>query len=95
MRLAVILFISAFVLCFTASVYAADLQEPVHKLYGGVESVVKSPLELGHYTIEETKGADFKPYGLVFGLFKGSGYMVQKAGHGALDIATFPLKLHD
>lgn len=80
----------AFVLTFAASVFA--LPEPINKLKGGVEAVIKSPLELPKATGDEIKSSDFKPYGLVYGLMKGTYHTVDKAVKGALDIASFPIK---
>ena len=72
------------------AVYA--LPEPISKLKGGMEQVLKSPLEVSNYTMEEYKSANFKPFGLFGGMIKGAAYMVKKGVSGALDIATFPLK---
>ena len=80
----------AFVLTFITSVFA--LPEPINKLKGGVEAVIKSPIELPKHTMDEIKSSSFKPYGLVSGLMKGTRSTVEKLVKGALDIATFPIK---
>ena len=80
----------AFVLTFATSVFA--LPDQINKLKGGVEAVIKSPLELPKHTGDEIKSSDFKPYGLVYGLMKGTYHTVDKAVKGALDIASFLIK---
>ena len=80
----------AFVLSFAAPLFA--LPAPVEKLKGGIEGIVKSPLELPKHTYDEVKGSDFKPFGLIGGLMKGTYHMVDKSVRGALDIATFLIK---
>ncbi len=80
-----------FVLSFVAPVFA--LPEPVDKLYGGIEAVIKSPLELPKHTMDEIKASDFKLFGLVGGLVKGTYHTVDKSVKGAWDIATFPIKI--
>ena len=80
----------AFGLMLSASAFA--LPDPINKLKGGIEAVIKSPLELPKVTGDEIKSSDFKPYGLVYGLMKGSYHTVDKAVKGVLDIASFPIK---
>ena len=80
----------AFVLSLAAPVFA--LPAPVDKLKGGMEGIIKSPLELPKTTIDEVKGADFKPFGLVGGLMKGTYNMVHSSLKGVVDVVTFPIK---
>ena len=79
----------AFVLFLLTPVFA--LPEPINKLKGGVVDVIKSPLELPKYTSDEVKSSDFKPFGLVGGLMKGTYHMAKKSIHGVIDIVTFPI----
>ena len=79
----------AFVLSFAAPVFA--LPKPVDKFKGGMEKIIKSPIELPKHTIDEVKSADFKPLGLISGLAKGTYYMVHDLGKGVLDVVTFPI----
>ena len=81
----------AFLVMLTVPAFA--LPKPVEKLKGGVVDVVKSPLELGKYTLDETKSADIKPIGLLKGLIYGAAHMIKKAASGAVDIATFPVDM--
>ena len=90
MKKLVMLLMVLFFLVGTTAVYA--LPEPINKLKGGVEQVLKSPLEVPNHTMDEYKAANFKPFGLLGGMIKGAAYMVKKGVSGALDIATFPLK---
>ena len=89
-RAIAVVVVFAFVLILSAPAFA--LPAPIEKLKGGVEAVIKSPLELPKVTRDEIKSSDFKPYGLVYGLMKGTYHTVDKAVKGALDIASFPIK---
>ncbi len=79
----------AFVLSFAAPVFA--LPAPINKFKGGMEKIVKSPLELPKTTIDEVKSADLKPVGFIYGLGKGTYNMVHELGKGVLDVVTFPI----
>ena len=83
--------VTALMFLFAAPLFA--LPEPITKLKGGVEGIVKSPLEIPKHSMDEVKAADFKPFGLVGGLLKGTYHMVDKSVKGALDVVTFPIKM--
>ncbi len=86
MGLSLVLFLSSPLLALPA---------PVEKAKSGVVDIIKSPLEIGHYSMDEIKGAHFKPFGLMGGVMKGTAYMVKKSISGAFDVATFPLEKKD
>ena len=88
-RLTAIAMVLAFVLTYSSPVFS--LPEPITKVKDSVVDIVKSPLELGHHVMEETKTAEFKPFGLMGGILKGSFYSVKKMGTGVVDIVTLPL----
>ena len=83
----------SFVLFLSSPLLA--LPAPVEKIKTGVVDIIKSPLEIGHHSMDEMKGASFKPFGLIGGMMKGTGYAVKKAVKGAIDVATFPLDKKD
>ena len=84
----------AFVFCLSMActvVYAADLESAVDKLADGTMEIVKSPIVLYDHTKSEMDSADHKAVGLLKGLLESPFHMVKKVGHGAMDIATFPI----
>ena len=58
-----------FVLTFVSSVFA--LPEPISKLRGGIEAVIKSPLDLPKTTMDEVKSSDFKLQNTLTGSMRG------------------------
>ncbi len=80
----------AFVVTIAPGAFA--LPAPIEKLRGGVEGIVKSPLEIPKHTMDEVKSADIKPVGFIGGMLKGTYHTVHKTVKGALDVATFPVK---
>ena len=94
MKVTIIAVVVAVVLfSFTSSVVA--LPEPINKLKGGVMDIVSAPLEMYTHSAVAVKAADFKPFGLIGGLLKGTAYTIKKAGSGVVDIVTFPVNLDD
>ena len=80
----------AFLFTFAAPLHAA-LPRPVDKIKNGTMEVIKSPLELIDHTKKEVDSSKYKALGLVGGLAKAPFHMVKKAGHGIVEIATFPI----
>ena len=82
-----------FVMSLAAPVFA--LPAPVEKFKGGIEGIVKSPLELPKSTINEvknTKGLEYKPLGFMAGLMKGTYNVAHDTVKGVLDVVTFAIK---
>jgi len=93
MKKAMILAIAfAFCLGMAAPVLASDLPAPMDKLMNGMIDVVKSPLELYDHTKHEFDHNDNKAFGLLKGLIESPFHVVDKAGRGVIDIATFPIE---
>ena len=80
-----------FLLNLPFSVYAA-VPKQVDKLSKGAIEIVKSPLELYDHTKKDMDQSDHKLIGFFKGLVSSPFYLVKKAGHGALDVATFPIE---
>ncbi|OGX23794.1 MAG: hypothetical protein A2787_05710 [Omnitrophica WOR_2 bacterium RIFCSPHIGHO2_01_FULL_48_9] len=85
-----LLLVVIFALSFTAPLFAAS-PDPIHKIKKGAMDIISVPYDIGKTTLDETKAADFKPFGLLGGLGKGTVEGVKKAVMGAWDIVTFPL----
>ena len=79
----------AFVLTCASPVFS--LPEPITKIKDNVVDMVKAPLEMRHYVVDEVQAAEFKPFGLMGGVLKGTFYTVKKLGTGIVHIVTLPL----
>ena len=84
--------VGVFALVLSWSIPLLAAPDPIGKIKGGVMDILSSPMDLKDDTVNEVKGAHFKPLGLVGGLLKGSAHMVKKSVSGAVDIATFLVK---
>lgn len=83
----------AFVFTVAASVASANVMErSVKKLADGTAEVIQSPLSLVEEPMDGYKEHEYPLIGLAKGLLKGPFHTVKRAGHGAVDIATFPIK---
>ena len=87
----IIAVVFAFVMSISAVAFAA-IPKPLDKMAKGVLEVIKSPIELYDHTKKEVNGQDIKAFGLIKGLVTAPFYMVEKAGKGVVDVATFPIK---
>ena len=74
-----------------APVYAG-LDTKIDKLSKGLVDTVKSPLELYDHTKKSIDDADYKAVGLIKGLIEAPFHVIDKAGHGLLDVVTFPVE---
>jgi len=93
MKKAFLLFVAfAFAMIVSSYVYAADLPKPIDKLTKGTMDVVKSPLVIVDHTKGQIDDADMKVLGLLKGLAESPFHVVKKAGHGVLNMATFPIE---
>ena len=81
----------AFVVSMSAPVLASGLDKPIDKLTGGFVDVLESPMLIVKHPVD-TMDKDGKGVGLVKGLIETPFKIVTKAGHGAIDIATFPVE---
>ena len=80
-----------FVVSLASSAFA--MPKTLDKIKGGVEKIVKSPIEVPNHLKTEYNATEFKPFGFLGGLVKGSAYMVIKGVEGAVDIVTSPMEL--
>ena len=87
-----LLLVVVFVLSCTAPLFAA-LPDPIHKIKKGTMDILSVPYDFGNTTYDEVKASDFKPFGLMGGIVKGTAHGVKKAVSGVVDIATFPFDL--
>ena len=85
-----LIIVSAFILS-TIPAYAAELPKPVDKIVKGAVEVIKSPLALFEEPKAEMDSHDNKLVGLFKGILLSPFHMVKRAGHGILDIVTFPI----
>lgn len=93
MKKALVFFIAfAFIASLAGSVMAADLKKPVEKFVNGTMEVVKSPMQLVEHPKAEIDSAKHMPFGLLKGLIESPFHILKKAGHGAVDMATFPIE---
>ena len=93
MKKALILLITlTFITSMVGVLQAADLPKPVDKLAKGTAEVIKSPIELYDHTKKSVDSSDHKVIGLFKGLVMSPFHMAKKAGHGALDVATFVIE---
>ncbi|OGX05887.1 MAG: hypothetical protein A2Z88_02265 [Omnitrophica WOR_2 bacterium GWA2_47_8] len=90
-RTILLAFAFIFVMSFTAPAYADH--DPVAKLKGGVMSIVNVPYNIGKTTLDEFHASTFKPFGLLGGFLKGTGYGIKDMVTGLVDIVTFPIDL--
>ena len=91
-RLISLFVVITFVMSIAAPVFAADLPKPVDKLVKGTTEVVTSPKAALDHTKASIDSADYMAIGLFKGLLESPFHVVKKAGHGAIDIATFPIE---
>ncbi len=88
-RILAVFIIVVLSLAFVSSSYAAGGE----KLKGGVEKLVKSPLQLKDDVVNEYNAAKFKPFGVIGGLLKGVFDTGKEAIGGLVDILTFPVDI--
>ena len=81
----------AFVVAMSGAVFAYDLDKPIDKLSTGVVDVLHSPMLLIEHPVESMENSD-KPIGLFKGLIETPFKILTKAGHGVINIATFPVE---
>ena len=86
-RIMAVLLVFAFVAVLAAPVYA----DAGDKLKGGVEKLFKSPTHIPNSISDEYEAAEFKPFGVFGGLFKGLFYTGKDIVTGLFDILTFPI----
>lgn len=91
-RALAIMIVFAFVGMFATLSHAADMPKPIHKLVHGVVDIVKSPLEIYDHTKHEVDQAKHKPFGFLKGIVESPFYIIKKAGHGLVDVVTFPIE---
>jgi len=91
-RILCLLVVSAFLAMSASIVWAGDLPKPVEKFTKGAVEVIKSPITIYDHTKSEYDKSDIKPLGFFKGLIESPFSLVQKAGAGALDMATFPVE---
>lgn len=84
--------ILSFVLSVSVPAFAGELPQPIKKLINGTTEVLKSPLELFDHTKSEMDKSDQKIVGLFKGLLFSPFYVVKRAGHGIVDMVTFPIE---
>ena len=82
----------AFIMGMAAPIYAGDMPKAVDKLSQGTLDIITSPVELYDHTIGDMEKSDNKPVDLFMGLLKSPFHMIMKAGHGVVDVATFPVE---
>jgi hypothetical protein len=74
-------------------VYADDmLHKSVDKFANGTVDVLKSPLALPDHMKSEMDESKHKPIGFLKGLLESPFYILDKAGGGVMDMATFPIE---
>ncbi len=81
-----------FSFCFIVPAMAADLSQPIEKLSDGTMEIIKSPLEIYDHTKTTMDDCDVKVVGFFKGLIQSPFHVVMKAGHGAVDVLTFPVE---
>ena len=82
-----------FLMGMAAPLFAEDkLHKSVDKFANGTMEVMKSPMMLHDHTKSEMDAAEHKPYGMMKGLLESPFHILQKAGDGAMDMATFPVE---
>ena len=81
-----------FLVSMVSTVRASDLPKPVDKLAKGAVEIVKSPMAAYDHTKATMDGSKYKLLGLFKGLIMAPFHVVEKAGHGALSVATFPIE---
>lgn len=83
----------AFMLTVSAPLVSAEVMDrSVKKLADGTAEVIKSPLALVEKPMDGYKDHEYPLIGFTKGLLKGPFHTVKRAGHGVVDIATFPIK---
>ena len=64
-------------------------EDSFDKLKEGAKTIAKAPLEVSRSVAEESKAAEFKPFGAFGGFLKGTFYMFKAAGEGLIEVLTF------
>ncbi len=93
MKKIMVFFISfIFVLSMSTLSQAADLPKPVHKLAHGAVDIATSPVEMFDHVKSSIDNSKCKVLGLLKGAVESPFYMLKKAGHGLVDVITFPIE---
>lgn len=91
------IFLKLFLILAVMTIYALPVradgwdQASQEKIRTGIDSIIKSPLEIPTSLAEETKAAKFKPFGVVGGLIKGISFFVKDIGVGVVKVLTFDI----
>ena len=80
-----LLLVAALMLAISAPAYA----DASGKLKAGVKQIFTCPKTFYETVVEEKNASEFKPFGIVGGIFKGSFYAIKDIGLGLLNTVTF------
>ena len=86
MKKVVSILLVAMLLSAMAAPAFADADE---KLKSGVKQFFSSPKVFYDTVVEEKNAAEFKPFGIIGGICKGTVYTLKEAGLGLLNTLTF------
>lgn len=86
----VLVLIAVFAVAVAMPVYAGDMGE---KAKGGFETFFKSPMQVKDHIEAEYEASEFKPFGILGGLFKGTFYFGKDLVTGLVDVLTSPVEL--
>lgn len=64
--------------------------DPIQKLKEGAKELATAPLALGQGPATYIEEVDYKPLGVVAGIFAGAGQFLQKGISGFVKVLTFP-----
>lgn len=88
-KMAAVVLVAAWLAAGTSPVWA---EAGMEKLKEGAKTFVMSPKNVVDSVKEEYEAADFKPFGVFGGLFKGLALTVKDAATGLVDVLTFPVE---
>ena len=89
MKKVIALVCMGFCLFVTANLSHAYYEEYKTNIKDGITTMVKSPLPLINSVKDEYNAAEFKPFGVVGGFFKGGLYSLKEFSTGLLRVLTF------
>jgi len=84
-RIVSLLLIGMLLFVMTAPAYA----DGESKLKSGVKQIFTSPKIAYETIVEEKDASEFKPFGILGGICKGTFYMLKDAGQGLINVLTF------